>query len=102
MARKPRRSTRELIDEALANVTIDAGEYDAGETVAPKARKPGRPPHDWPRIDVVIDFYLADRRLLPQDSFVAAVRAWIEQETHKAPPGERALEKRIQKRAHGN
>lgn len=100
--RKPRRSTRELFDEALANVTIDAGDMDANENVMSKARKPGRPPHDWPRIDVVIDFYLTDRKLLTQDKFIASVRAWIKHETDREPPDKRTLERRIQLRAQGN
>jgi hypothetical protein len=94
MTNKPQRPLRKL-----ENVIIDGGEYGAGETEAPAARKRGSPPlHDWSRIDVVLDFYLANRGLLLEEDFVDAVRKWCRDET-KTAPHERTLLKRLHKRA---
>ena len=95
MARKPRRSTHELIDERLANVSIDAGEYGVGENAAPQARGPGKPSRpDWPPIDVMIDWFLANPDMLPLASFIHSVRVWSEK-GGKKPPHARTLERRI-------
>ena len=97
MARKPRRSLDERIDEKLANLVIDAGDMDAGENAMPKARPPGKPPRDWAPIDVMIDWYRAndfDPAVFSQAMFIESVRVWCEKRG-KAVPNFRTLAGRI-------
>jgi hypothetical protein len=104
MVRKPRRSTQELIDDALANATIDAGTYgdEAAVPEVQQKRGPGRPPpHDWTRIDAVFDFYRSGgqniRKLLPQIDFIMFIRDWCRQENPgRELPHQKTLEKRLQ------
>jgi hypothetical protein len=75
--------------------------YDDDET--PK-RGRGRPrkPQDWPRIDVVIDFYLncglSDQPPELEKIFIERMREWCQREGRQKP-GYSTLEKRIHKRA---
>jgi hypothetical protein len=100
--RKPLPSIREQIDEAvaealpeaLANSTFDAGEYRS------EVPKPGRPPINLTRIDVMIDAYLAKPTILSQKVFIEWMRDWYRLETRQLPPAARTLQNRIQQRAH--
>ena len=97
MTRKPRkRSPREPF--RLENVIIDDGEYGP-DVPAIETRKGGSPPiHDWSRIEPVIDWYLANRKLVLEADFVEAVRGWCRQEKQPVP-APRTILKRLQERA---
>ena len=104
--RKPRRTTQELINEALANATIDAGTYGDEVPEVQEKRKRGNPgKHDWTRTDVVLDWYRSNRGNLkgglPQEDFIETVRMWWREENpDKEPPHPKTIMKRLQKGPH--
>jgi hypothetical protein len=76
---KPQSTTQELIDEALANATIDAGEYGtSAETGAPK-RGRGRPPiYVQSDIIQVLQFYRANETFFSTlETFHTCLKNWL-------------------------
>jgi len=110
--RKPRRTTAQIVAEALANYdkqdkVIDCGEYGDDGLVPPapevqEKRKAGRPPeYDWTGIDFLFDWFLSDpgiREQMPQTNFILSIRNWYRKKYGKEAPVFETLVKELQKR----
>jgi hypothetical protein len=89
---------RKKVAKALA--AMDPTHLVTGKRVKKQSTgKGGSPPiHDWSRIEPVIDWYLANRKLVLEKDFIEAVRHWCRQETGAAPHA-RTILRRLQERA---